>query len=42
LLVEPLISHRLKPEEAELAYAGLLHKTEEYIGVSFLWGRDRL
>jgi 2-desacetyl-2-hydroxyethyl bacteriochlorophyllide A dehydrogenase len=41
LQVEPLISHRLRPEEAERAYAGLLHQTEEYIGVSFLWGRDR-
>ncbi|WP_284645438.1 zinc-dependent alcohol dehydrogenase [Paenibacillus silviterrae] len=37
LHIEPLISHRLKPEEALKAYDGLQNQTEEYIGVSLLW-----
>ncbi|MDF2722815.1 MAG: hypothetical protein K0Q59_2490, partial [Paenibacillus sp.] len=37
LHIEPLISHRMRPEEAAQAYDGLQNKTEEYIGVSLLW-----
>jgi 2-desacetyl-2-hydroxyethyl bacteriochlorophyllide A dehydrogenase len=37
LQIEPFISHRLKPEQVNQAYDGLLHRTEEYTGVSFIW-----
>lgn len=37
LQVEPLISHRLPPEEIKVAYEGLLRRTEEYTGVALIW-----
>jgi len=37
LLVEPLISHVLKPEEAPSAYEGLRNDKENYHGVLFDW-----
>ena len=37
LQIEPLISHRLPPEEIKQAYEGLLHKPEEYTGVALVW-----
>ncbi|GAB6926828.1 zinc-binding dehydrogenase [Paenibacillus sp. JCM 10914] len=37
LLVEPLISHVLKPEEAGAAYEGLRNDKEHYYGVLFDW-----
>jgi 2-desacetyl-2-hydroxyethyl bacteriochlorophyllide A dehydrogenase len=37
LNLEPLISHRLRPEQIEEAYFGLLNKQEEYTGVILLW-----
>lgn len=37
LQIEPLISHVLKPEEAESAYQGLRNNKEQYHGVLFDW-----
>jgi threonine dehydrogenase-like Zn-dependent dehydrogenase len=37
LQVAPLHSHTLPPEQAELAYNGLKHQKDEYIGVVFDW-----
>lgn len=37
LKVEPLISHRLPPQEIKQAYEGLLRKPEEYTGVALVW-----
>lgn len=37
LQVEPLISHRLAPEEIQRAYEGLLRQPEEYTGVALVW-----
>jgi 2-desacetyl-2-hydroxyethyl bacteriochlorophyllide A dehydrogenase len=37
LQVEPLISHRLPPEEIKQAYEGLLRQPEEYTGVALVW-----
>ena len=37
LHLEPLISHRLPPEDIKQAYEGLLRKPEEYTGVALLW-----
>lgn len=36
--VEPLITHRLEPEDAQEAYQGLLHARDGYLGVLFDWG----
>lgn len=37
LVVEPLLTHLLKPEECESAYFGLRDKPEEFLGVVFQW-----
>jgi 2-desacetyl-2-hydroxyethyl bacteriochlorophyllide A dehydrogenase len=37
LQLEPLISHRLPPEEIKTAYEGLLHQPERYTGVALIW-----
>ena len=37
LKLEPLISHRLKPEQIKEAYEGLLHESETYTGVALVW-----
>ena len=37
LQVEPLISHRLPPEEIKQAYEGLLRQPESYTGVALVW-----
>jgi len=37
LHLEPLISHRLPPEDIKQAYEGLLRKPEEYTRVALLW-----
>lgn len=37
LKLEPLISHRLPPEQFKEAYEGLMTKQEEYTGVVFIW-----
>ena len=37
LIVKPLHTHTFKPEEAEIAYTGLQHKKDEFIGVVFNW-----
>lgn len=37
LQIEPLISHRLPPEEIKQAYEGLLRQPETYTGVAFVW-----
>ena len=37
LHIEPLISHRLPPEEIKQAYEGLLRQTETYTGVALVW-----
>ena len=37
LHVEPLISHRLKPEEIKQAYDGLLNEPNVYTGVVLDW-----
>ncbi len=37
LVVTPLHTHTLKPEQAEQAYNGLKNKKDEYIGVVFDW-----
>ncbi|MBC7327345.1 zinc-binding alcohol dehydrogenase [bacterium] len=37
LIVEPLLTHRLKPEECETAYLGLRDNPEEFLGVVFDW-----
>lgn len=38
LRVEPLISHRMRPEQIKAAYDGLLHQPEVYTGVGLVWG----
>ncbi len=40
LHVEPLISHRLKPEQIKLAYDGLLDQPHVYTGVILDWTSD--
>lgn len=35
--IEPLISHRLKPEEIKSAYDGLLNEPDKYTGVLLSW-----
>ncbi len=37
LKIEPLISHRLPPQEIERAYQGLLTDKENYLGVALIW-----
>ena len=37
LRVEPLISHRLKPEQIKQAYDGLLNEPDIYTGVVLEW-----
>lgn len=37
LQLEPLISHRLKPEQIKQAYEGLLNEPETYTGVALEW-----
>ncbi|WP_181410233.1 zinc-binding dehydrogenase [Paenibacillus sp. tmac-D7] len=37
LILDPIISHRLLPEQIAQAYDGLLHKQEEYTGVVLRW-----
>ncbi len=37
LIVEPLLTHLLKPEQCEEAYFGLRDKPEEFLGVVFDW-----
>jgi 2-desacetyl-2-hydroxyethyl bacteriochlorophyllide A dehydrogenase len=37
LQIEPLISHRLPPEEIKQAYEGLLREPEQYTGVALVW-----
>jgi len=37
LKVEPLITHRLAPEQIQLAYDGLLHQKDTYLGVILRW-----
>jgi 2-desacetyl-2-hydroxyethyl bacteriochlorophyllide A dehydrogenase len=37
LHLEPLISHRLPPEEIKQAYEGLLRQPESYTGVALVW-----
>lgn len=37
LQIEPLISHRMKPEEIKTAYEGLLNEPEKYTGVALIW-----
>ena len=37
LQIEPLISHRLPPQQIERAYQGLLNDKEQYSGVALIW-----
>ena len=37
LQVEPLISHRMPPQQIERAYQGLLNDKEHYSGVALIW-----
>jgi threonine dehydrogenase-like Zn-dependent dehydrogenase len=37
LLLQPLVSHRLPPEQIKTAYEGLLNETETYTGVVLEW-----
>lgn len=37
LIVEPLLTHLLKPEQCEEAYSGLRDNPEEFLGVVFDW-----
>lgn len=37
LQLEPLISHRMPPEQIKEAYEGLLRQTETYTGVALVW-----
>lgn len=37
LQLEPLISHRLPPQEIKRAYEGLLRQPDEYTGVALVW-----
>ncbi|MGN6812034.1 MAG: zinc-dependent alcohol dehydrogenase [Thermomicrobiales bacterium] len=39
LRVAPLITHRLPPEAAPEAYAGLRDRPDDYLGVIFVWDR---
>lgn len=40
LKTDRLISHRIKPEDFQAAYEGLLNKKEEYLGVVIDWGEE--
>jgi 2-desacetyl-2-hydroxyethyl bacteriochlorophyllide A dehydrogenase len=40
LIVDPLRTHVLSPEQCQEAYAGLTHKKDEYLGVVFDWTKD--
>lgn len=35
--IEPLISHKLKPEKIKEAYDGLLNEPDKYTGVLLSW-----
>ena len=37
LQIEPLISHRMAPQDIERAYQGLLNDKEHYSGVALIW-----
>ena len=37
LIVEPLISHVLSPDQCQTAYDGLLNRKDEYLGAIFDW-----
>ena len=37
LKIDPLISHRLKPEQIKAAYDGLLNEPNTYTGVVLEW-----
>jgi threonine dehydrogenase-like Zn-dependent dehydrogenase len=37
LVVEPLVTHRLPPEEIQTAYRGLLEQRDTYLGVLLRW-----
>jgi len=37
LKIDPIYSHKMKPEQAQEAYDGLKYKPEEFIGVIFDW-----
>ncbi len=37
LKIDPIYSHKMKPEDAQKAYDGLKNKPQEYIGVVFDW-----
>jgi 2-desacetyl-2-hydroxyethyl bacteriochlorophyllide A dehydrogenase len=37
LIVDPLITHVLAPDQCQEAYAGLAHRKDEYVGVVFDW-----
>ena len=39
LQIQPLISHRLPPQQIERAYRGLLQQKDVYIGVALTWNR---
>ncbi len=39
LKIEPMISHRLRPEDIKEAYEGLLHDSGQYTGVVLDWTR---
>lgn len=40
ILLEPLISHRLAPENIRQGYEGLLHEPDTYTGVALLWKQE--
>jgi threonine dehydrogenase-like Zn-dependent dehydrogenase len=37
LKVEPLLTHRMRPEQCADAYAGLRDRPDEFVGVVFDW-----
>ena len=37
LIVDPLITHVLAPDQCQAAYFGLAHRKDEYVGVVFDW-----
>jgi len=37
LIIDPLYSHKMKPDQAQMAYEGLRDKPDEYVGVVFDW-----
>lgn len=41
LQLEPLISHRLPPQEIKQAYEGLLRRPQEYTGVALVWDGEQ-